>query len=254
MARKKTKKRKSKVKQNTKLKKTKYSLLCILLLCFSFSCFHLYKHPSLVFYPVSGFFYKSSYETWDKYQNEFYYYGSKKVEPEFLGALAQTESMGNPFALTYWQSGWSLNPLNWYRPASTATGILQITDGTWRDMKKYCLGTGGVQSASKLGACPGNIFRFRIFPSHAIHLVSAWFHKKSEDLNVGKQLRRKYLSVLHLCGFRKAKELKSKSFNLKRIGNCGSHSPSRYFSRVERAYNYMKKLSQKKIRSQIAKR
>lgn len=220
----------------------KLSSLSLIFLLVSFAVYHVYKHPSLVFYPVSVFFNKTTYETWEEYQDEFYYYGSKKVEPEFLGALAQTESMGNPFALTYWQLGWSSNPLNWYRPASTATGILQVTQGTWKDMKQYCLGEGGVKYAKNLGACPANMFRFRIFPTHAIHMVSAWFHKHSQPLALTGKLQRKYLSVLHLCGKSKAKLLRKKGFNLSKIGRCGSHNPRNYFAKVERIYKKIKQI------------
>jgi hypothetical protein len=61
------------------------------------------------------------------------------VTPELLAALAQTESSGDPVALTYWRWRFSANPFDIYRPASSAVGMFQITDGTFAEARRYCI-------------------------------------------------------------------------------------------------------------------
>jgi hypothetical protein len=232
--------KKTKKKVQKKLQKLKIKVLVAALLAFSFCAYHIYHHPSLVFLPLSSSFYKTPTETWDSYGELFESYSSDKLAPEFLAALAQTESMGNPLALTYWSLSASLNPFHWFRPASTATGILQVTSPTWKEMKNFCLQDMKLIKHAQTGVCRGNLFRFRIFASHSVHLVSAWFHDFLEDKRLGDRDTRKVLSVLHLCGKTKAKKFLRNSLNFKAIGRCGSHKPSLYFSKLERNYKQIR--------------
>ena len=57
------------------------------------------------------------------------------MTPELLAALAQVEGAGNPVARTYWRWRLSWNPLELYRPASSAVGMYQITDATFQEAK-----------------------------------------------------------------------------------------------------------------------
>ena len=43
------------------------------------------------------------------------------------------ESSGDPVALTYWRWRLSWNPFEVYRPASSAVGMFQLTDGTFAE-------------------------------------------------------------------------------------------------------------------------
>ena len=61
------------------------------------------------------------------------------ITPEFLAALAQVEATGNPVARTYWRWRATPNPFEVYRPASSAVGMYQITDGTFAEAKRYCI-------------------------------------------------------------------------------------------------------------------
>ena len=61
------------------------------------------------------------------------------MTPELLAALAQVEGAGNPVARTPWRVRASADPREIYRPASSAVGMYQITDGTFREAKRYCI-------------------------------------------------------------------------------------------------------------------
>ena len=61
------------------------------------------------------------------------------ITPALLASLAQIEGSGNPVARTYWRWQFSWNPFEVYRPASSATGMFQITDGTFEEARRYCI-------------------------------------------------------------------------------------------------------------------
>lgn len=252
MARKR-KSKKIKKKVAKKLSRLKVKLVVASLLAFSFCAYHIYHHPSLVFLPLSNSFYKTPAETWDSYGELFETYSSNRLAPEFLAALAQTESMGNPLALTYWSLSASINPYRWFSPASTATGILQVTSPTWKEMKNYCLHESRLITHAKTGMCRGNLFRFRIFASHSVHLVSAWFHKFLENKRLNDRDTRKLLSVLHLCGKSKAKRFLRNSLNFNSIGRCGSHNPKAYHAKLERNFKRIQSYRYKQSKVLAAK-
>ena len=63
----------------------------------------------------------------------------RRSRPELLAALAQIEASGNPVARTYWRWRLAREPFELYRPASSAVGMYQITDGTFAEAKRYCI-------------------------------------------------------------------------------------------------------------------
>jgi hypothetical protein len=89
------------------------------------------RKPAEVFFPVSGALVKPPAQTWRQYGLLFAKYSTPIVTPELLAALAQVEGSGNPIARTYWRWRLSWNPFEVYRPASSAVGMFQITDGTF---------------------------------------------------------------------------------------------------------------------------
>ena len=97
------------------------------------------RKPTELFFPVSGTLYKTPSETWDAYAPLFRRYATKVITPEFLAALAQVEGSGNPVVRTYWRWSLTISPFEVYRPASSAVGMYQITDGTFEEAKRYCI-------------------------------------------------------------------------------------------------------------------
>ena len=87
--------------------------------------------------PISVSFSKSPDSTWRDYGALFNRHSTDIVPAEFLAALAQVESDGNPIATTYWRWCWSWNPFEIYRPASSALGMFQFTDGTFAEARRY---------------------------------------------------------------------------------------------------------------------
>lgn len=249
-------KTRKKTRRNRKKKTFKrgfrFKLFLLLALGVSYFSYHLYQHPSLIFYPASGLFYKSSKEIWNTYGEQFIEYSSPKLDPLFLAALSQVESNGNPLALTYWRLSMHWNPFLWYRPASTATGILQVTAPTWKQMKRFCIVGGRLIENKKDGNCYANRFRFRIFAGHSIHLVAAWFRHHLRNKQFTPKQARMYLSTLHLCGPGKAIRIRKNGFNASRLGYCGSHKLIRYIGKVEKSYQRMQKTSRNLDSHQIA--
>src|SRR6185437_12778316 len=95
--------------------------------------------PTELFFPVSGTLFKTPAETWRDYGPIFRKHATSVMTPELLAALAQVEGSGNPVARTYWRWSWNLRPFQIYRPATSAVGMYQITDGTFAEAKHYCI-------------------------------------------------------------------------------------------------------------------
>ena len=97
------------------------------------------RKPTEVFFPVSDSLGKPPAQTWRQYGPLFAKHSTTVITPELLAALAQVEGSGNPMARTYWRwrPGW--NPFEVYRPASSAVGMFQITDGTFAEARRYCI-------------------------------------------------------------------------------------------------------------------
>ena len=90
------------------------------------------RKPTELFFPVSGSLGKPPALTWQRYGPLFKTHSTAVITPELLAALAQVEGSGNPVARTYWRWRFSWNPFELYRPASSAVGMFQMTDGTFR--------------------------------------------------------------------------------------------------------------------------
>src|SRR5947199_5142588 len=101
--------------------------------------YQVIRKPTELFFPVSGALAKMPPETWRQYGPLFRAHSTAVITPELLAALAQVEGGGNPVAQTYWRWQLARNPFELYRPASSAVGMYQITDGTFREAKRYCI-------------------------------------------------------------------------------------------------------------------
>ena len=91
--------------------------------------YQVVRKPTELFFPVSGALSKTPAETWRQYEPIFRAHSTAVITPELLAALAQVEGSGNPVARTYWRWRLTWNPFELYRPASSAVGMYQITDG-----------------------------------------------------------------------------------------------------------------------------
>jgi hypothetical protein len=169
------------------------------------------------------------------------------ITPEFLAALAQVESIGNPVATTYWRWRFTPEPFEVYRPASSAVGMYQITDGTFAQAKRFCIHDNAVAQDGPWNAwrtCWFNRFYFRVVPSHAVEMTSAFLDRRVADLlarhRIGATLQQSQdlAAVIHLCGASAGEAYARRRFALTPGQRCGDHDVRAYVARV----NAMKQL------------
>jgi hypothetical protein len=205
--------------------------------------YQVIRKPSELFFPVSGTLNKTPAETWQQYAPLFEKYSTSVISPEFLAALAQVEGSGNPVVRTYWR--WSLTPgpFNVYRPASSAVGMYQITDGTFAEARRFCIHDHAVVEDGPWDdwkSCWFNRLYTRVVPSHAVELTSAYL-----DRSVAGALERHHVrfatldrkqelaAVIHLCGAGAGDAYVRRGLRLVEGQRCGDHEARDYVARVD---------------------
>jgi len=205
--------------------------------------YQVVRKPTELFLPLSGRLYKTPSETWRAYAPLFRKHATDVMTPELLAALAQVEATGNPVARTYWRWSWSLNPFEIYRPASSAVGMYQITDGTFERAKRYCIHRHEVVEEGPWHAwrsCWLNELYFRVLPSHAIELTSAFLHRSVSDTLTRHRIRgatraqkQRLATLIHLCGTGAGNRHAKRGLKLPSGLRCGDHAVARYVARIE---------------------
>ena len=204
--------------------------------------YQVIRKPSELFFPVSDVLYKTPIETWRAYAPIFRAHSTVVMTPTLLAALAQVEASGNPVARTYWR--WSNNPAPFamYRPASSAVGMYQITDGTYAEARHYCIHAHRVVEDGpwdQLQSCWFNRLYLRVVPSHAVEMTSANLDRRvASTLQrrriLGATLRQKQdLAILtHLCGAGAAESYAARGLQLRPGQRSGDHDARSYLARV----------------------
>ena len=210
------------------------------------------RKPAELFFPVSGILSKAPAETWRTYGALFREHSTATITPEFLAALAQVEAAGNPVARTYWRWKPSWNPFKWYQPASSSVGMYQMTDGTFREAKQYCIHDHVVVERTgwnHLHGCWFNAFYTRVIPSHAIELTSALLdHQVTSLLRQHPAIRATpaqkldVAAVTHLCGIGGGETYLAHGFRASTM-RCGGEDPGRYLASVHAAMKIFARLS-----------
>jgi hypothetical protein len=200
------------------------------------------RKPTELFFPVSGTLAKTPAETWREYEPLFRGHATAVMTPALLAALAQVEGAGNPVARTYWRWQPAWNPFELYRPASSAVGMYQITDGTFREARRYCIHDNAVVEDGPwhdMASCWLNGLYTRVVPSHAVEMTSALL-----DRQVALTLERQRITratpgqkqdlaaLIHLCGAMAGDAYARRRFHLIPGQRCGDHDVRRYLSRV----------------------
>jgi hypothetical protein len=201
------------------------------------------RKPTELFFPVSGALHKTPTETWRSYAPIFRAHATSTITPEFLAALAQTEATGNPVARTYWRWRATPEPFEVYRPASSAVGMYQITDGTFAEAKRYCIREHAVVEAGAWHdprSCWFNGLYFRVVPSHAVELTSAYLDVRvaailARHRITATTLRQKQdlAAVIHLCGAGAGEAYARRGFRLTDGQRCGDHDVRAYLDRLD---------------------
>ena len=222
------------------------AVLALLALTLGFSLNGLYqviRKPSELFFPVSGVLHKTPDETWHSYERLFRKHSTALITPELLAALAQIEAGGNPVARTYWRWRLSTNPLELYRPASSAVGMYQLLDGTFVEARRYCIHSHAVAEVGpwhELRSCWFNGLYTRVIPSHAVELTSAYLHQRvtrslaRNRLTKASQRQKQELAgVIHLCGAAAGEAFAQRGLLLSADQRCGDHRVASYLARLD---------------------
>ena len=205
--------------------------------------YQIVRKPTELFFPVSENLFKTPAETWDAYAHLFRRHSTDVITPEFLAALAQVEASGNPVARTYWRWSWAIDPFEVYRPASSAVGMYQFTDGTFEQAQRYCIHDHKVVEEGPWYAwrsCWLNELYFRVLPSHAIELTSAFLDRSVSSTlarrgisGASRAQKQRLAALIHLCGPAAGDRYARRGFAMGDL-RCGDHSARSYVARVER--------------------
>ena len=201
------------------------------------------RKPTELFFPVSGVLAKTPQETWREYEPAFRRYATPAIAPELLAALAQVEGSGNPLVRTYWRWSWAPRPFDLYRPASSAVGMYQITDGTFAEARHYCIHHHALMHEGPWNdwhSCWFNGLYLRIVPHDAIELTASYLDLKvnailaNDRRRAATALQRQHLAaVVHLCGAGTAARYAQRGFRFADGERCGAHDPHEYLRRVD---------------------
>lgn len=194
--------------------------------------YHALRKPTELLFPLSGALAKTPAQTWREYGPHFRRHATAVITPEFLAALAQIEGAGNPLARTYWRWQPAWHPFELYRPASSAVGMYQITDGTYAQSRPDC-----TQDAST--ACRWDGLYARVVPDEAIALTAAML-----DRAVARTLARQRIvatprqkqdlaAVIHLCGAGAGEAYARRRLRLLPGQRCGDHDVAAYLARLD---------------------
>jgi hypothetical protein len=207
--------------------------------------YQVVRKPAELFFPVSGALFKTPTETWQHYEPIFRRHSTAVMTPELLAALAQVEGSGNPVARTPWRLRASSDPREVYRPASSAVGMYQITDGTFREAKRYCIRDNAVLE----DGCWFNSLYMRVIPSHAVELTSAYLDRRvamvleRHRLKATPEQKQDLAAIIHLCGAAAGDSYARRGFRLAPGQRCGEHDPRAYLARVNAMKRVFARLS-----------
>jgi len=211
------------------------------------------RKPTELFFPVSGVLAKTPAETWREYGQAFRRYATPAIDPELLAALAQVEGSGNPLVRTYWRWSWAPRPFELYRPASSAVGMYQITDGTFAEARHYCIHHHALMREGPWNdwhSCWFNGLYLRVVPRDAIELTAAYLDLKVNAIlahdrrHTLSALQRQHLAaVIHLCGAGAAAAYVQRGFRFADGERCGAHDPREYLRRVDEMHGVFTRLA-----------
>jgi len=204
--------------------------------------YQIVRKPAELFFPVSGVLSKTPAETWRQYQPIFREHSTAVMTPELLAALAQVEGAGDPVARTYWRWRLTQDPFQVYRPASSAVGMYQITDGMFREAKRYCIRDHAVVEAGAwhdLRSCWFNSLYLRVVPSHAVELTSAFLDRQVASALARRrvaaatlQQKQDLAALIHLCGAGAGDAYVRRGFRLTAGQRCGDQDVRGYLGQV----------------------
>jgi len=201
------------------------------------------RKPTELFFPVAGTLNKIPSETWREYAPLFRKYATALIGSELLAALAQVEGSGNPVVRTYWRWSWSPHFFELYRPASSAVGMYQLTNGTFALARHYCIHDHAVIEQGRWNdwhSCWFNALYSRVIPSDAVELTAAYLDRSVATVlehhgvrHATREQLQQLAAVIHLCGAGAAEAFVRRDFRLLAGERCGDHDVRIYLARVD---------------------
>ncbi|HET7757523.1 MAG TPA: hypothetical protein VFK87_09735 [Steroidobacteraceae bacterium] len=215
--------------------------------------YQLARKPTELFFPVSGALYKTPEETWRDYGPLFRRYSTALITAPLLAALAQVEGSGNPLVRTYWRWSWVPRPFEVYRPASSAVGMYQITDGTFAAARHYCIHRHRLVREGPWNdwrSCWFNALYARVLPGDAVELTAAYLDLEVTEIAARRRLAgappdgmRHLAATVHLCGAAAADSYARRGLRFDPGERCGDHDPRAYLARVDAMYAVFARLA-----------
>jgi hypothetical protein len=204
--------------------------------------YQVVRKPTELFFPVSGVLYKTPEETWRAYRPIFRAHATDIMTPDLLAAIAQVEGSGNPVVRTYWRWSLTRDPFEVYRPASSAVGMYQFTDGTFEEARRFCIRDRHVVEDGAWHdwrSCWFNALYSRVVPSHAVEMASAYLDRHVNGLLARRGIERASLAqkqtlaaLIHLCGAGAGREFVRRGLAFAPGQRCGDHDAQVYVARV----------------------
>ncbi|HEY6452190.1 MAG TPA: hypothetical protein VIX87_06295 [Steroidobacteraceae bacterium] len=205
--------------------------------------YQVIRKPSELFFPVSATLYKTPAETWRQYAPIFRKYATSLMTPDFLAAIAQVEGSGNPVVRTYWRWSWTRQPFEMYRPASSAVGMYQITDGNFAQARRLCIHDHAVVQDGAWNdwrSCWFNGLYARVFPSDAVELTAAYLDRsvalileRHRITDASLHSKQELAALIHLCGAGTGDTYAKRGFRLLDAQRCGDQEVRLYVARVD---------------------
>jgi len=204
--------------------------------------YQVIRKPTELFFPLSGVLAKTPRETWHQYGSLFREHATSVITPELLAALAQIEGAGNPVARTYWRWRLTWNPFRVYEPASSAVGMYQITNATFREAKRFCIHYHVVVEDGPWydpSSCWFNSLYTRVVPTHAVEMTAALLDRsvaqtveRQRATAATLEQKQDLAAVIHLCGAGPGDAYARGGFRLNAGQHCGDHDVAHYLADI----------------------
>ena len=144
---------------------------------------------------------------------------------------------------------WGTRVTRLYSPPSSSFGLMQFTEGTFREASHLCIHDHKLVREGKWydwNSCWFNTFSTRMSASDSIETAAAYLHQSIlssgfRGFGMSPNERTSLAGLIHLCGVGRAKKLyRKKGTYANRY--CGSHSVGRYISRLKTMHRKFKQL------------
>jgi hypothetical protein len=139
----------------------------------------------------------------------------------------------------------SHDPREIYRPASSAVGMYQITDGTFREARRHCIR----DHVAREEGCWFTGLYTRVMPSHAVEMTSAYLDRRVAAVvarrraEASLEQKQDLAAVVHLCGAAAGEAYAARGFRLAPGQRCGEHDARAYLEKVRAMKRQFARLS-----------